>query len=240
MAGAAAERQETGLIDAINGGYGQAGGKPFTIVGAGGSRITDCIRAEKYEGRSKAGTEPYTDVIIYRTRNRKVNISMKGTSAPSIAGGGLSGLEEAAPGLTGKFLTAALKKYQTMGFSEGMSNLPDMYGKVSTSLKEQIVVGNAAMGGPIDYMYVGPMSVTSRFSGTTLTVNGKFTEAKKYAKDNDLYLRLRKRRADQPFTKEKDNKGMPLILGKSPSRGDKGRRIVTTTKTPTNAQVVEF
>ena len=114
--------------------------KPFTISGVGGSRITDCIRAEKFEGRSRAGTEPYTDVIIYRTRNRKVNISMKGTSAPSIAGGGLSGLEEAAPGLTGKFLTAALQKYQNMGFIEGMSDLPDMYGKVSTSLKAQIVV----------------------------------------------------------------------------------------------------
>ena len=240
MAGAQAERQETGLIDAINGGYGQAGGKPFTISGVGGSRITDCIRAEKFEGRSRAGTEPYTDVIIYRTRNRKVNISMKGTSAPSIAGGGLSGLEEAAPGLTGKFLTAALQKYQNMGFVEGMSDLPDMYGKVSTSLKEQIVVGNSAMGGPIDYMYVGPMNVTSRFSGTTLTVNGRFTAAKKYAKDNDLYLRLRKRRGDQPFTQEKDTKGMPLILGRSPSRGDKGRRIVTTTKTPANAQVVDF
>jgi len=84
------------------------------------------------------------------------------------------------------------------------------------------------------------MNVTSRFSGNSLIVNGKFTGAKKYAKDNDLYLRLRKRRGDQPFTQEKDTKGMPLILGKSPSRGDKGRRIVTTTKTPANAQVVEF
>jgi hypothetical protein len=240
MAGAQAERQETGLIDAINSGYGKNGGKPFTIVGTGGDRITDCVRAEKFTGRSRAGTEPYTDVIIHRTRNRVVNISMKGTSAPSIAGGGLSGLEEAAPGLTGKFLNAALSKYQNMGFQEGMSDVPDMYGKVGVNLKEQIVVGNADMGGPIDYMYVGPMNVTSSFSGGTMRVNGKFTDAKKYAKQHDIYLRLRKRRADQPFTEDKDNKGMPLILGRSPSRGDKGRRIVTTTKTPANAEIVEF
>ena len=240
MAGAQAERQETGLIDAINAGFGANGGKPFTIVGTGGDRITECIRAEKYGGRSSAGTEPYTDVIIYRTRNRKVNISMKGTSAPSIAGGGLKGLEMAVPGFTKKFLDASLKKYKNMGFVEGMSNLPDMYGKVSNDLKEQIVVGNTKMGGPIDYMYVGPMNVTSRFSGNTLTLNGKFTDASVYAKKNDLYLRLRKRRADQPFTEEKDSKGLPVILGKSPSRGDKGRRIVTTTKTPSNAQIVEF
>ena len=239
MAGAIAERQETGLIDAINSGFGQNNGKPFTISGVGNTRITDCIRAEKFEGRSTAGTEPYTDVIIYRTRNRKVNVSMKGTSAPSIAGGGLTGLELAVPGFTKKFLDASLKKYKGMGFQEGMSNLPDMYGKVSDDLKEQIVVGNKDMGGPIDYMYVGPMNVTSRFSGGTLNVNGKFTPAKTYAKKNDLFLRLRKRRADQPFTEEVQN-GLPVILGKSPSRGDKGRRIVTTTKTPGNATVVEF
>lgn len=240
MAGAQAERQETGLIDAINAGFGSNGGKPFTIAGPGGARITECIRAEKYSGRSAAGTEPYTDVIIYRTRNRQVNVSMKGTSAPSIAGGGLKGLEMAVPGFTKKFLEASLKQYKDMGFVEGMSNLPDMYGKVSNNLKEQIVVGNASMGGPIDYMYVGPMNVTSRFSGNTLTVNGKFTAASVYAKKNDLYLRLRKRRADQPFTEEKDPKGLPVILGKSPSRGDKGRRIVTTTKTPANAKIVDF
>ena len=240
MAGTQAERQETGLIDAINSGFGAAGGKPFTIVGAGGSRITECIRAEKYSGRSSAGTEPYTDVIIHRTRNRKVNISMKGTSAPSIAGGGLEGLELAVPGFTKKFLDAALKKYKDMGFVEGMSNLPDMYGQVSVDLKEQIVVGNASMGGPIDYMYIGPMNVTSRFSGTTLTVNGRFTPASTYARDHDLYLRLRKRRGDQPFTEEVDPRGLPVILGRSPTRGDKGRRIVTATKTPANAQIVEF
>ena len=60
-------------------------------------------------------------------------------------------------------------------------------------------------------------------------------------KDNDLYLRLRKRRADQPLVlNEKDSKGLPLILGRSPSRGDKGRRIVTVKKPPLNAIVVDI
>ena len=244
MAGLAAERQEYGLITAINSGFGQNNAQPFTIVGRNGTRISGVVSAEKFEGRSSAGTEPYTDVIITLKkggRTTKINISNKGESAPSIAGGGISGLEEAAPGLTRKFLEAALQEYQDKGFIEGMSNLPDMYGKVSDSLKEQIVVGNEKMGGPIHYMYIGPMNVTSSFSNGVLRVNGGFYEAKKYARENDLYLRLRKRRADQPFTlSETDNRGMPLILGKSPSRGDKGRRIVTAKSTPRNALTVDF
>jgi hypothetical protein len=240
MAGLLAERQERGLIDAINSGYGQNNGKPFTLVGRNGTRIPGCISASKYEGRSAAGTEPYTDVII-ETVNGPLNISNKGTSAPSIAGGGLAGLELAVPGFTKTFLDAALQKYLSMGFRQGMTSVPDMYGKVSDNLKEIIVVGNANMGGPINYMYVGPMDVSSTFSGGTLRVNGDLTEAKKYAKDNDLYLRLRKRRADQPFEPNlKDSKGLPAILGKSLSRGDSGRRIVTVKKPPNNAIMVEF
>jgi len=239
MAGEASERQETGLVNAINSGFGLNRGKPFTLRGVGGSSITDCVRAEKFMGRSSSGNEPYTDVIVHRTRNRKVNLSCKGTSAPSIAGGGLDGLEVAAPGLTKKFLDAALKRYKEMGFSEGMSNLPDMYGRVSAALKQQIVVGTVAMGGPIDYMYIGPMNVTSSFSGGVLSVNGTLTGAVAYANSHDLFLRLRKRRADQPFTEEVQS-NLPVILGRSPSRGDKGRRIVTTTSTPSNAEIVTF
>ena len=56
-----------------------------------------------------------------------------------------------------------------------------------------------------------------------------------------LYLRFRKRRNDQPFdSKSKDKDGYPLILGKSPTAGDKGRRIVIVAKPPSNAITVEF
>ena len=211
MAGLISERQERGLVDAINSGFGKNNAKPFTIVGANGVRITNVISAEKFEGRSSAGTEPYTDVII-TTKTKKINISNKGESAPSIAGGGLAGLELAVPGLTKLFLEAALKEYKKKGFKEGMSGLPDMYGKVGEHLKETIVVGNTKMGGPIHYMYIGPMDVKSSFNNGVLKVNGSFYEAKKYAKENDLYLRLRKRREDQPFEpNKKDSKGLPLI-----------------------------
>jgi hypothetical protein len=68
------------------------------------------------------------------------------------------------PGFSNRFLDAALQKYQSLGYKEG-DQIPDMYGRVSDDLKETIVVGNASMGGPIDYMYIGPMDVRFTTSG---------------------------------------------------------------------------
>ena len=109
MAGTQFERQELGLIAAVNSGYGE-NNSPFTLIGSNGIRIINCISAEKFEGRSKAGTEPYTDVVINLSGNKSINISNKGESAPSIAGGGLEGLEMAVPGLTKKFLESKQKE----------------------------------------------------------------------------------------------------------------------------------
>ena len=99
------------------------------------------------------------------------------------------------------------------------------------------------MGGPIDFMYIGPMNVTSRYDAKTnqLILNGTLTEAKKYAKEHDLFFRLRARREDQRFdpdAKEKD--GTPKIYGKSPSRGDSAGRIVVTDKVPSTGVVVKL
>lgn len=237
MAGVLSERQETGVVDAVNSHF-QNFGKPINVT-AGSITLNEIVSAEKYTGRSTAGTEPYTDVILTSKNGRKYNISNKGTSAPSIAGGGLKGLELIIPGFSNRFLNAALEKYQKLGYKEG-DQIPDMYGKVGEDLKELIVVGNASMGGPIDYMYIGPMDVRFTVSGKVVRLNGHFHDSKKYAATHDLFLRLRKRRNDQPFTLEKDNKGVPFILGRSPSAGDKGRRIVIVPSIPSNAIQVEF
>ena len=238
MAGVLSERQETGVVDAVNSYYSKFG-SPINVT-AGSISIKQVVAAEKFGGRSTSGTEPYTDVIITAKNGKKYNISNKGTSAPSIAGGGLKGLELILPGFSGRFLNASLQKYLSLGYNDG-DQIPDMYGRVSDNLKELIVVGNASMGGPIDYMYIGPMDVTSTGTGSSLRLNGHFHNAKQYAATHDLYLRLRKRRNDQPFdSKSKDKDGYPLILGKSLTAGDKGRRIVIVAKPPSNAITVEF
>lgn len=239
MAGQSAERQETGFIDAVNSAVAKKG--TITIV-AGSVRINNVVRAAKYTGRQLTGSEPYTDVQIFvKNKTKPINVSMKGTSAPSLAGGGLKGLELAVPGLAKKFMRKVLEHLkQKVGLRAG-EKVPDVYGRISDADKKTIVVGNEAMGGPIDYMYVGPMDVTSQLSSTNLVLNGAMTSAVDFAKSHDLYFRLRARREDQTFDPTAvDGQGAPKIYGRSPSRGDSAGRIVVTDSVPRNAQTVTF
>ena len=123
MAGTLAERQETGLVDAINLFSEKKGGKPFTLQ-AGSTRLTNVLSANKVMGRSASGDEPYTDVEI-KTTNKIYKLSMKGPSAPSMAGGGLNGLEKIVPGFSGRFIQAAYEKYLQLGYTQGQQ-IPDI------------------------------------------------------------------------------------------------------------------
>lgn len=241
MAGASAERQESGVIKAITDAVKKNAKNPVTLI-AGKTKITGVIHAEKYTGRQLSGSEPYTDVVIHVKKGNKIqhiNCSLKGESAPSLAGGGLRGLELAVPGIAKKFMKEAFNKLsKTLNPGD---KVPDVFGKISATPKLKIVVGNAAMGGPIDYMYIGPMTVTGPYDPKTNTVkmNGSLTKADEYAKTHELYFRLRARREDQRFDPDaKDSDGTPKIYGKSPSRGDSAGRIVVTDKVPSTAVLV--
>lgn len=239
MAGIAAERQETGVVNAVNKAVKKNKNNPITVL-AGGTKITNVISAKKYTGRQSSGSEPYTDVILSTKNKKDVNLSLKGEAAPSLAGGGMRGLEAIIPGIAGKFMKSALKKLLDMGVEAG-DKVPDVYGKISKTNKEKIVVGTKAMGGPIDYMYIGPMDVKSDYDSKNniLTLNGTLTESKTYAKTHELFFRLRARREDQTFDPDASQGGIPKIYGKSPSRGDSAGRIVITDSVPKNAVIVE-
>lgn len=237
MAGAAAERQETGVVNAVNNAVKKNKRNPITVV-AGGVAVPNIVSARKYTGRQASGSEPYTDVILVPKNSKEINLSLKGEAAPSLAGGGLRGLETIVPGITERFMQAAFKKLKSMGIKDG-DKVPDVYGKISAVNKTKIVVGTTAMGGPIDYMYIGPMDVKFTFDGTTLTLNGTLTESKYYAKTHNLYFRLRARREDQRFDSKAMSGGVPKIYGKSPSKGDSAGRIVVTDQVPKNALIVE-
>ena len=151
-------------------------------------------------------------------------------------------MEAIVPGLIEKFLEAAERWYLQNGFKTG-DVIPDIYGQLNDKDKMSIVIGNEEIGGPIDLMYIGPMDVTGSYNPKRkeLTISGALIDSRDFANDNDIYLRLRKRRKDQPFVPgKKDAAGMPLILGKSPSQGDSGRRIVTSKGAPSGAIVVQF
>ena len=121
--------------------------------------------------------------------------------------------------------------------------VPDVFGKISPQDKLKIVIGNKAMGGPIDFMYIGPMNVVAKYNQkeNTLILNGSLIEAEEFAKTHDLYFRLRARREDQRFDPDaKDADGTPKIYGKSPSRGDSAGRIVVTDKVPSTGVIVKI
>jgi len=236
MAGVSSERQEKGVIDAINRSFKTNGNEPITLIGANGKQIRGVIGAEKHTGRTTSGSEPYTDVII-KTQNKRYNISNKGETAPSLAGGGLSGIETILPGLVKKFLTEGVKQYVRKRYKTG-DDVPELFGLIDSDDVKKLLRGNSSVGGPIDFMYIGPMDVTFTYKDGVCYINGNFyTIAEYYTKvGGRLYIRARKRREDQPFTKDEvDSSGLPLIYGKSKTKTDKGRRIVVADRAPGTA-----
>jgi len=103
MAGASSERQERGLIQKVNESVRKNKNNPITIVSSDGAEIIGVIGAKKYSGRQVTGSEPYTDIVLMIKNKPSLNVSMKGETAPSLAGGGLRGIELASPGLGAKF-----------------------------------------------------------------------------------------------------------------------------------------
>lgn len=245
MAGISAERQETGLVNAINNAVKKNQRNAITLV-AGKTTIEGVVGAEKYKGRQLSGSEPYTDVVLSVKRNNKIqeiNCSLKGESAPSLAGGGLRGLELAVPGIAKKFMKTAYEALRDKQKLKMGDKVPDVFGKISGNDKVKIVVGNQSMGGPIDFMYIGSMNVTFNYDEkkNVLKVNGELFEAKEYARTHNLYFRLRARREDQRFDPDaKDKDGTPKIYGVSPSKGDSAGRIVVTDKVPSTAVIVNL
>lgn len=243
MAGESAERQENGIVAAVTAAVKKNKNSPITIV-AGKTKIPGVVKAYKYQGRQDGGSEPYIDVVFETYNKTKIGLSCKGKTAPSLAGGGLSGLELAVPGIAKKFMTAAFKHLtQKLKLQPG-DKVPDVYGKIGPGDKVKIVVGNTKMGGPIDYMFVGIMDVKAAYNAdkNELVFNDtEITPAKKYAETHNLYFRLRARREDQRFDPTaKDKDGSPKIYGKSPSRGDSAGRIVVQDKVPMNGVTVSL
>ena len=245
MAGASAERQESGVVKKIKDAFRKNSRNPITLV-AGKTTLIGVIDADKYTGRQLGGSVPYTDVVITvleKGKKKEINCSLKGPSAPSLAGGGLKGLELAVPGITKKFMIAALKALLTERKLKAGDKVPDVFGKISPRDKLKIVIGTKTMGGPIDYMYIGPMDVTGQYDikRNTLPLNGSLTGATEYANSHNLYFRLRARREDQRFDPDaKDSNNTPKIYGKSPSRGDSAGRIVVTDSVPSTGVIVKL
>ena len=241
MAGIDKERQETGLCQAILKAVKQNQNNPVTVI-AGKKTIKGVIGAIKYKGNSSLGTEPYTDVILQLYNGTTYNISCKGTHAPSLAGGGAKGLETISKGITKKFMVEAHKALIAKGLSIG-DKVPDVYCEIPKYLKDKVVIGTVDMGGPIDYMYIGPMTVSANYNKNTnvLKLSGEFIPSLEYSKSQKLYIRSRTRFVDQRFDPDAvDKNGTPKLYGKSPSTGKTTGRLVVTNETSTKGVFIKI
>ena len=225
-----AERQERGLVTIINeatmSGPIQIQNVTGKISGAG-----------KVEGLSKIGQEPYTDIYLLDDKKKKLNVSCKGPDAPSLGGGGLKGLLVIVPDVIKKLYESIQKDLSEMGFVDGeeytSTDIPDLFYELPSSAINKIFVGNEKMGGPIHYMYIGPMDVTYNNG----KFNGEFIEVMKYAKKYKFMFRLRKRDVGAKVRidfKSKDRNGLPPVY----KTGSKtSSRLVVTNSAPKNNTV---
>lgn len=243
--GSGSERQELGLINILN--ENAVSGNNHYVRSLGKDK--KILSATKNEGLSSLRQEPYIDVFITTHDKKRYGISMKGDSAPSLAGGGLIGIKASAPELLDKMYAAVIAYIKSVGLKDGdvvnADLIPDMYVRIPDKYVKMILVGNEAMGGPVDYMYIGPMNVTATVNSNTgeITPNGKFYSIDEYMKKvPDFYFRIRKRDIQSDgqmrITFNKKNKeGYPLIF--STTQTSKNNfRLVITDKVPSTGKLL--
>lgn len=224
------ERQEMGLIEAIN----SFENKPFTIVGSNGEKIENVTGARKMPNPPEG--EAYTDVVIETTKG-DINISAKGTNTPSIAGGGLKMASNLGPEVEQfivnfyedayRYYKDILDRIPDVDMNTNLYMTPhfkDVSREVPKSIMRTILVGIERFGGPVDGYYIGPMTVESEVKKNELHLNGKFVSIDKFLKDYPtIYAHIKKRSGDYYFTDRKKaipaNKNLvvPMIFAKSPT-----------------------
>lgn len=243
--GQGSERQELGLIQALNEAAAKYQNAHVKQIGS----LDYLKKAYKNEGLSSVGQEPYIDVFI-ETSRRTIGISCKGTSAPSLAGGGTAGLKVVVPDLLNS-LYRTIETYLTRDLKlkskdvVAADSIPDLFIEIPSKHVELILKGNKQMGGPIDYMYVGPMDVTSNLNTPSIQLNGNFYSIKDYMqKIGKFYFRIRKRDIEPSNTimieLTQTNKEGYKMLFKGPKTGKNNLRIVITDKVPSTGKVLRL
>jgi hypothetical protein len=198
----ASERQEVGIITAINSVEGIK-----TVVGSNENfKITDVVRAEKIPTTGKI--EPIADIQLIRSKGSSpYRISAKANQAPTIGGGGLAGMSQLSKPVTDfieKFYEDASTHYKKI-YDEHDEITPetDLYKTkyfkdvnrvIPSDIVEEILRGTAAQGGPVDVYYIGDMDhVLVGVDNNTVTLSGEFLSIEDIAKDKTLYIHMKKR-----------------------------------------------
>jgi len=223
------EKQEYGLINIIN-------NNPGSVIDTMGITAQS---SRSNEGMNAMNKERYIDIFITDSTGKEYGISMKGTTAPSLGGGGAAGINSVAPDLFKKIF-ARIEEFMKneLGLSNGdiiaAKHIPEIFVRVPDDYVESIMRGNEEMGGPIDYMYVGPMNAIGEVGDNNiLNLNGKFYTVEEYInKIGNFYFRMRKRdladnQTVQVAYDEKNTLGLSKLL-KNPETHKNNLRLVVT------------
>jgi len=220
------ERQERGLIDAINSIKGVK-----NLIGANGYKIPNIERAEKQPDPPRA--EAYADLRLIRKGNKPYLLSAKGIATPSIAGGGLGGVTQISSDLgqfVKEFYEDAYNYYKKI-FNDNPNitydtnlyltpTFKDVNREVPTNLIDDMLRGNEAMGGPVDGYYIGPMEVEYKTEGNNIITNGEVIPLDEFAKKyENIFMHIKKRSGDYYFTDALQTVNgitMPLIFTNKP------------------------
>ena len=225
MAGKVNERQEQKFRSVINAMCKQYG--DITIE-AGNERIEHIIGAKKARDRTVAGHENYADIILHIGGGEDLKLQLKDVRPADYGGGGAEGIEQSVPGLADQFLHSCFSYLtKTIKLKAGDA-VPQMFGKITELNKMNILKGSPAIGGPIDYIFIGPMLLTPTIRKNKLSFGlSVLYSVEEYARKTPLFLRLRARTADQKFDPTLFNaRTAPRIFGTSPTTGKAGGRIV--------------
>jgi hypothetical protein len=243
--GLGSERQESGLVNALN----EAAAKyNDAYVSSLGKR--DFIKsAKKVGGLSSIGKEPYIDISIETSEGRK-DVSCKGDSAPSLAGGGVAGIKLVAPDLIKKMYETIQKHLKsdlklTEGTVVSAESIPDLYIEIPKKYVTTILKGTKAMGGPVTHMYIGGMDVVSDITTKEVKLNGTFYSISEYMqKIGKFYFRIRKRDLDSSNTtkitySKKTTEGYPVLM-QNPKNSKNNLRVVIQDKVPTTGKILRL
>ncbi len=200
------QRQEKSLVEVIN-----QWSQPVKVDNFK-YKLTRAIQAPEI---GPHGKENLVDVVVWDEHNFSYNVSCKMSHAADLGSGGIAGLQRTVPDLVEKLFYQVKIDLYGMGFQEGnlynIQHIPTFLYSIPYTYAYRMFQGSPEVGGPIDYLYIGPDKV--EFKDNKL--NGDFIPVEKYAKKKPYYLRLRKRNVFNNevkinFTK-KNSYGLPCI-----------------------------
>jgi len=226
------ERQEHGLVNVIEANAG-------TVIQQMGVTVKS---ARSHVGMNALGKEPYIDIFITDTNGKDHGISMKASSSMTIGGGGTAGVFSMFPKLIQRCYAKVEQYLMDMGLEDQdvvpHDAIPNLFFRIPEKYIAPLMRGNEAMGGPIDWIYVGPSDVTGEVVDGNLNLNGNFYSVDDFVEKTagDVFFRIRKRDLDGETTEidftDVDRKYKLPILMTNQSNKKRNWRLLMTNAGP--------